>query len=134
MDELQNKILDWVNEVDYNKGLDYNEDYIEHVSSTGTSDKKHQFLVESESSYRKYIVQIDVDRLNRIKDVYCTCPQLIRTHSCKHVAACLICYSDVLFAKKVEKTVQQKTTQLFQLMEKEYSEENINKKEVFPQP
>ena len=131
MDELQNKILDWVNEVDYNKGLDYNEDYIEHVSSTGTSDKKHQFLVESESSYRKYIVQIDVDRLNRIKDVYCTCPQFIRTHSCKHVAACLICYSDVLFAKKVEKTVQQKTTQLFQLMEKEYSEENINKKEVF---
>ena len=131
MDELQNKILDWVNEVDYNKGLDYNEDYIEHVSSTGTSDKKHQFLVESESSYRKYIVQIDVDRLNRIKDVYCTCPQFIRTRSCKHVAACLICYSDVLFAKKVEKTVQQKTTQLFQLMEKEYSEENINKKEVF---
>lgn len=131
MDELQNKILDWVNEVDYNKGLDYNEDYIEHVSSTGTSDKKHQFLVESESSYRKYIVQIDVDRLNRIKDVYCTCPQFIRTRSCKHVAACLICYSDVLFAKKVEKTVQQKTTQLFQLMEKEYNEENINKKEVF---
>ena len=131
MDELQNKILDWVNDADYNKGLDYNEDYIEHVSSTGKSDKKHQFLVESESSYRKYIVQIDVDRLNRIKDVYCTCPQFIRTRSCKHVAACLICYSDVLFAKKVEKTVQQKTTQLFQLMEKEYSEENINKKEVF---
>lgn len=131
MDELQNKILDWVNDADYNKGLDYNEDYIEHVSSTGKSDKKHQFLVESESSYRKYIVQIDVDRLNNIKDVYCTCPQFIRTRSCKHVAACLICYSDVLFAKKVEKTVQQKTTQLFQLMEKEYSEENINKKEVF---
>lgn len=131
MDELQNKILDWVNETDYNRGLDYNEDYIEHVSSTGKSDKKHQFLVESESSYRKYIVQIDVDRLNNIKDVYCTCPQFIRTRSCKHVAACLICYSDVLFAKKVEKTVQQKTTQLFQLMEKEYSEENINKKEVF---
>ena len=131
MDELQNKILDWVNDADYNKGLDYNEDYIEHVSSTGKSDKKHQFLVESESSYRKYIVQIDVDRLNNIKDVYCTCPQFIRTRSCKHVAACLICYSDVLFAKKVEKTVQQKTTQLFQLMEKEYSEEKINKKEVF---
>ena len=62
MDELQNKILEWVSKTDYNKGLNYNEDYIEHVSTTGQTEKKYQFLVESESSYRKYIVQIDTNQ------------------------------------------------------------------------
>ena len=126
MDELQNKILEWVSKTDYNKGLNYNEDYIEHVSTTGQTEKKYQFLVESESSYRKYIVQIDTNQYKNIKKTYCTCPQFLNNGSCKHVAACLICYSDILLAKKNEKTVQQKTTQLFQLMEKEY-EENVTK-------
>ena len=131
MDELQNKILEWVSKTDYNKGLNYNEDYIEHVSTTGQTEKKYQFLVESESSYRKYIVQIDTNQYKNIKKTYCTCPQFLNNGSCKHVAACLICYSDILLAKKNEKTVQQKTTQLFQLMEKEYEENVTKKSEVF---
>ena len=134
MDEVKRKILEWVNNSDYNKGLNYNEDYIEYVSTTGSVNIKSQFLVESESSYRKYVVQIDTDRNKNIQKTYCTCPQFITTTSCKHVAACLICYSDTLLSSKNDKSVQQKTARLFQIIEKEYAEPVTRKEEVFVIP
>ena len=97
VEEIKKKILKVVSKRDFSKGLEYNENYIEYVSCTNVvREKIFQFLVESEHTYRKYIDQIDVSQ-NNIVDTYCTCPQFLTTNSCKHVAACLIVYSDMIF-------------------------------------
>jgi len=130
MDEVEKKILKVVTRADYKKGLNYDEDYIEYIGvTTVEKEKRFQFLVESESSYRKYMTEIYVTHGNITKTL-CTCPQFLSTHSCKHVAACLVCYSDKILNYEDDKSVVLKTKQLFLKLQNEFSLENTIKEEV----
>ena len=94
MDEIQKEILKAVKKTDYVKGLNYDEDFIDFVGMTAVEkQKRYQFLVKSESSYKKYMVQIEIKE-KTVNKTLCTCPQFYEYKSCKHVAACLVCYSD----------------------------------------
>ena len=98
IDDITKKILQVVLKSDYFKGMNYDENYLEFVSSTKLSahNKKFQFLVESEKNKQKYMVQIEIND-NNIVNTFCTCPRFKTTGSCKHVAACLIVFSDKIF-------------------------------------
>ena len=111
MEEVKKKILEVVSKRDYGKGLEYEESYIDYVNLTTFFQKKRfQFLVESEHSYRKYMVQIEIDG-REISDTYCTCPQFQNTNSCKHIAACLIIYSDGIL-KSSKDSAEKKSQQI----------------------
>ncbi len=130
MDSVEKEILKFITRSDYKKGLEYDEDFIDFVGSTLIeSQKRFQFLVESESTYRKYMVQVET-KAGSIQKTLCTCPQFKGTHSCKHVAACLICYSDKLLNVQDTKTIEQKTILLMQRIQKEYEDEITKKEEV----
>lgn len=134
MDQIEEQILQVVTRLDYKKGLNYDEDYIEYVAtSVIEGQKRFQFLVESESSYRKYMVQI-YTKENKIKKTFCSCPQFTTSNSCKHVAACLVCYSDKMLNVQDEKSLEDKTKKLFQKISKEFEEEVTRKEEVKVEP
>lgn len=130
MDNIEKEILKAVTRLDYQKGLNYDEDYIDHVGTSNISNQKTlQFLVESERSNKKYVVQVD-SKNGRINRTFCTCPQFRETQSCKHVAACLVCYSDKLLSIQDTKVVELKTKQLFQKLKSEFENEIAKKEEV----
>ena len=130
MDEIEKTIRKVVGTSDYQKGLNYDEDLIDYVGVTKIEGKKRfQFLVESESSYRKYMVQIHMEN-EKIAETFCTCPKFSGDHSCKHIAACLICYSDKLLNPENTKSVEQKTKQLFQKLQNEFQSDLERKEEV----
>ena len=131
MDEITNKILDFVLPKDYEKGLNYDEDYIDYVGKVNVmSEIRHNFLVRSERINKRYVVYINIKN-NEIESASCTCEQFNATFSCKHIAACLITYSDELF-KSVTKSKNniEKTKDLFQKLKEKFSEEVTIKKEV----
>lgn len=130
MDEIQKEILRAVKKTDYVKGLNYDEDFIEFVGMTTVEkQKRYQFLVKSESSYKKYMVQIEIKEKTVNKSL-CTCPQFYDHKSCKHVAACLVCYSDKLLNKENIKNVEEKTKRLFEKLKSEFKEEPKKLEEV----
>ncbi len=134
MDEVKKEILKVVDRSDYIKGLNYDEDALEYISvATIDNQKRFQFLVHSESSYRKYMVQVDT-KFNEIKNTFCTCPQFNSFHSCKHVAACLVCYSDKILNSIDEKNVEKKTKLLFDKLAKVFENDYTIKKEVLVVP
>ncbi len=134
IDEVTRKILDVVNRSDYIKGLNYDENMIRVGGVTTVNDQKRfQFIVHSESSNRKYMVQI-IEKNNKIQNTYCTCPQFEGTGSCKHVAACLTCYSDEILQSHSENSVKQKTKSIFQRLKEEFESEDGKKEEVFVVP
>ena len=97
INSVENEILKVISASDYEKGINYDEDYVNYVSVTQVEKRKrYQFLVESERYYSKYGVQIDMQD-NHIVKTFCTCPQYYSTKSCKHIAASLVSYSDKLF-------------------------------------
>ena len=76
INSITEEILKHVKKSDYQKGSQYDEDYIQYIGVTKVDkNKRHQFLVESESSYRKYMVQVEMCQ-NKIESTYCTCPHL----------------------------------------------------------
>ena len=134
MDEVTRKILEVVNRSDYIKGLNYDESMIQVGGTARVNDQKRfQFVVHSESSNRKYMVQI-VEKNNKIQNTYCTCPQFEGTGSCKHVAACLTCYSDQILQSHSDNSVKQKTKSIFQRLQEEFESEDGIKEEVFVVP
>ena len=88
------KIKSIVNNTDFIKGRTYPSYYIDYlgVEQKGSNNIFH-FEVESERTYDIYNVKIEGVK-NNINNVSCTCPQYQSTHSCKHIAACLINYKD----------------------------------------
>ena len=130
MNEIEQSIRELVNTSDYQKGLEYDEDYLKFVGVTNVSDKRRlQFLVESESSYRKYLVQVET-QFDEVVSTYCTCPQFQATHSCKHLAACLISFSNEIFPLIKPKDTVQLTKAIFQKIGKELALDSGVKKEV----
>ncbi len=134
MNNIEKEILKVVEKTDYQKGLNYEEEKIKYVGKTEIDhQKQYQFLVTSEETYRKYVVQIIISK-NQIQDTFCTCPQFKSFHSCKHVAACLTCYSEKLFAMKNINSITEKTQKLFQKFAQVFEEETGKKEEVFVIP
>ena len=84
----------------YNKGINYNESYISYLRGFKEYDGsiEHIFFVESERTYQRYHVRVDIKNNNITYD-NCTCPQFQNFASCKHIAAAILNYSEVLFPK-----------------------------------
>ena len=62
----------------------------------------HIFDVESASSDNSYDVEIK-NNGEEFYDAKCTCPQFKRTHTCKHIAACLMYYRfEMMSYKKID--------------------------------
>ena len=99
MNDIKDKILSVISLIDYRKGMNYDEDLITYIGKNIKSGLDvYNFLVHSESSVKKYRVNMSLSD-NNIEDIYCDCPQFNSFSSCKHVAACLISYSDIIFSK-----------------------------------
>ena len=133
IEEIKQKILSAVAPRDYQKGMNYEESYVDYINCTHfDNSKRFQFLVESESSYQKYMVQIEMVGQD-IKKTLCTCLQFQQYHSCKHVAACLIIYSNKMFALPKE-TITKKSVAFLTKLKRQFNQENIKKEEVFLDP
>ena len=118
INSVENEILKVISASDYEKGINYDEDYVNYVSVTQVEKRKrYQFLVGSERYYSKYGVQIDMQD-NHIVKTFCTCPQYYSTKSCKHIAASLVSYSDKLFNFKNEKSIEQKSLAILSKLNK----------------
>ena len=129
INSVENEILKVISASDYEKGINYDEDYVNYVSVTQVEKRKrYQFLVESERYYSKYGVQIDMQD-NHIVKTFCTCPQYYSTKSCKHIAASLVSYSDKLFNFKNEKSIEQKSLAILSKLNKN-SNNKTRKEEV----
>ena len=130
IENVKKNILQLVSSSDYVKGLNYDENLIEYVSSSEVEYfKKFQFLVHSESSFKKYIVQIDLKGGN-VYGTYCTCPKFQDSNSCKHVASCLIVYSDQIFPMTKGK-ISDKSLQFLKKLENKLPNKRKIKREVF---
>lgn len=133
IEDVKKKILEVVSKSDYEQGLEYDENYIEYVNYTNLFQvKRFQFLVESEHSYRKYMVQIEISG-SEISNTYCTCPQFRLTNSCKHIAACLIIYSDRILKSSKEST-EKKSQHLLAKLKDQFQHTTLQKKEIFLRP
>lgn len=95
--DVEKKIRKVVKPGDYEKGLLYDEDYVVLQSIDEKKDASiYHFMIRSEQTYRFYRAEIMIQE-NEITRTFCTCPQFILNHSCKHVAASLILFSNELF-------------------------------------
>ena len=100
LDELVIKQLGYDS---YEKGKNYKKSYLRYMNSHDFYDgsKIHMFDVESESYNLYYDVYIFVKN-NRIIKNTCSCLQYKKTHTCKHISACILNYSDKLFEKALD--------------------------------
>ena len=81
----------------YTKGMQYPVMYIDYYGAYHDfGSTRHVFRVESESTYTKYRVTINVNS-NKIVDESCGCMQFEKHHSCKHIAAIILHASNILF-------------------------------------
>lgn len=62
------------------------------------NDFVHVFQVESQRYYYYYDVSIGVKN-NEVISFYCDCEQFKKKKTCKHIAACLLYYNDIIFVK-----------------------------------
>ncbi|MEG1143328.1 MAG: SNF2 helicase associated domain-containing protein [Bacilli bacterium] len=85
---------------DIEKGLNYNKNCIELIETTKNNNiTSYLFNIESQHTYKYYDVQIKIVD-NHIYGLSCTCPQYQAYRSCKHIAACAIKYSSLIFNKE----------------------------------
>ncbi len=95
------RILTVVHDDDLQKGIDYYPYYIKFIKKTKSKNLIiNHFKVESERTSQKYTCNVTVKPDNSIEDLYCECPKFEQDYSCKHVAACLYQYYDVIFDNK----------------------------------
>ena len=100
----------------------------EKVNIDGRQYKDHYFNVESESFYNEtYGVVIRTSEMSKLSGASCDCYQFERTHSCKHIIACLKNYADVVFEEEFNLEDISKS-----ILEKFTTNDTLNiKKEVF---
>ncbi|MBR1413622.1 MAG: DEAD/DEAH box helicase [Bacilli bacterium] len=123
LQEIDNIIKNVVSEEDYNNGLLIDED---DIILMNTYDNNYNFIVKEDR--KPYIVRI-VTQKNDVKYTECTCIDHQKEKTCKHVAACLITYSNKLFNFKSEIDIINKTKELFKIFNNDNSKKI--KKECF---
>ncbi len=130
MDEVTNEIHSVVTSEDFEKGLSYDEDMITPLTAISIPDgKKFNFFVESQKYYDKYQVDIVSDGL-KIISTFCTCPKYNIDHSCKHIAATLISYSNKIFYKPSNTQIKFKSNLLLSEIANLFNEEPFRKERV----
>ena len=92
--ELEKIIKQLVMERDFEEGLEYNEDKISMGEPYDDQNGKN-FIFHLDDFLEEYLVHI-AKRGNRFR-IYCDCRKFRIYNSCKHIAACLICYSNEIF-------------------------------------
>ena len=92
---------------------------------------EYKFKVQSEhNTTLTYTVGILVNiKDEEIADVMCTCPQFWQKRSCKHVAACVHNYAEVLF-KKNDNYAEKITSELMKLLSSDNDLTLGNKKQI----
>ena len=130
MDEVTNEIHSVVTDEDFEKGLSYDEDMITPLTAISIPDgKKFNFFVESQKYYDKYQVDIVSDGL-KIISTFCTCPKYNIDHSCKHIAATLISYSNKIFYKPSNTQIKFKSNLLLSEIANLFNEEPFRKERL----
>lgn len=66
------------------------------TSERGKNEIVHIFRVNSQSTYQYYYVNV-ITHKNDVVSFYCECEKFRSMHTCKHVAACFINCSDMIF-------------------------------------
>ena len=94
MDNIENLILQVVDKNDYESGLEFDEDNICLDNTYSDSVGKH-FEFSVFNYYRSYDIHI-LKSKEHLK-VFCDCAKFYHYHTCEHLAACLICYSNEIF-------------------------------------
>ncbi len=101
--EHKAKVLEFVNESDYNNGLGLvkHTELLRHTRNG--YDHTFEFnVIDNESYYRKSAVQIDTFN-GKVTDLYCSCGYFSIFHKCRHIAACLIKnYDDIFKEEKLD--------------------------------
>ena len=134
IEQIEEEILKYIDKSDYEKGLSYDEDFIMYngiiKKDIGFS---YNFLVNSESSYEKFLVDILINN-NKIDRFFCTCPQFYKTNSCKHIAACLISYSNKMFNIVSDNDVKKNSLQFLCKLKESNIFLNGIKEEIYIKP
>lgn len=121
-------LLQRMHPVDISRGQRYWPEYIEYDGRETYGDKIYQiYNVESESSYDKYKVRIELTD-GKITNGTCTCIRYEEAHSCKHLAAVLIRKSDEIVRKSL--TNEQVTENILTLFYNPSEEKHKLKKEI----
>ncbi len=104
MENLKNIIIEKFGYDSYVKGLNYNKNYLRKLDCVDTYNGLKSIRVDVESeSYNRYYDTMIIARENYVIRAFCSCPQFMKTHTCKHIAACIIKYQDELFEKPKDK-------------------------------
>ena len=111
---MKEDILNYVTKEDYEKGRYFPSHYIKLInkSSEKSSDVLYTFRVKSEYTNRYYTTQFHT-HLNKIKDVFCSCPQFYTYDSCKHISACLINNQELFYDTNDPKNIESKSNYIF---------------------
>ena len=97
-EDIYYQIRKYINYQDYYKGDDYYPGYLDYLGCKKENGLFiHDFKVESERTSKKYDCIIKMTKKGQISGLSCSCPQFKSFNSCKHLAACLINYSEFLF-------------------------------------
>ena len=94
---LDNLLIDELGYNTYQKGENYLGDVYLNDSTTNGNLKYYKFSVESERHYNYYYSVTIIMHNNRIFRYSCNCPEYVRNHKCKHIAASFINYKDEIF-------------------------------------
>lgn len=99
MEEELKIILDYVGKDSFDKGFRYFKEYIRHnyTDEIDVGIFLHSFSVPSEHYYENsYDVEI-ICKKREIQEAECTCIQFQSWGTCKHIAACMIHFVNILF-------------------------------------
>lgn len=96
--DVKENVIELVGEDSYNKGKRISADDVKYYDSVerGRNDLVHIFQVDSQNYYYYYDVNI-ATRDDKVIGYYCECKQFTKNHTCKHIAACMLKYKDMIF-------------------------------------
>lgn len=131
IESIKNKIIKATTYQDYIKGLNFPKSNIKLQSKSEFSplDASYLFQIKSTSRHYYYFTKINIEN-NEIEFSLCTCPQCELTGSCKHIAAALINYSNIMFTEKTKEELKKISKDVFSSYIDKNSSRKI-KKEVF---
>jgi len=128
--EVENIIKSVVTDSDFKTGKKYDKKAIILNDCYSSNGDFFNFYVRSQySDYYHYQVYIHIKNAKVIR-IHCDCHQFYSNNSCKHVAACLINYSETMFRKAFE-TVEEKTKRIMSSIKEQLLPTNTRKEEVF---
>ncbi len=119
----ENEIRKLVGDLAYIRGKSYDIDSIEYVDVTNIGTMKYyEFKVKSQSYYDSYEVYV-IERNGKITGGTCDCMAYDASGTCKHIAACMQNFNDLVFYN----TPEEKGLKVSRNILKEFYDENKSK-------